>query len=215
MVMLRERSAPAVTATNPSPPSPTGTWVIDPSHSGVSLAWREHRLWTITGRLHCFGVIHLDALPPVEVIQFEQPSGLPVLTIALDPASVEPHHTDLNAMLGGPDVVGVRRPRWWTLHSQSLEVLPAGAWRVMATLTANGTRGLVELHLEVDRGPSDPDGLVLRGRGVLDRRGGTAGPVSALTPQIRLDLALRARRVEDPHPHREERGSRCTTSMPG
>ena len=152
----------------------------------------------MTGRLHFVGVIHLDALPPVGVVQFEQRSGLPVLTIALDPASVETNDTDLDAMLGGPDVVDVRRPRWWTLHSESLEVLPSGAWRVMATLTANGTPRLVELHLEVDRGPSEPDWLVLRGRGVLDRRGsGMARPASAITPRIQLNLAVRARRVED------------------
>jgi polyisoprenoid-binding protein YceI len=151
----------------------------------------------MTGRLHFFGVIHLDALPPVGVVQFDQRSGLPVLTIALDPASVETNDTNLNAMLGGPDVVDVRRPRWWTLHSESLEVLPSGAWRVMATLTAKGTPRLVELHLEVDRGPGELDWLVLRGRGVLDRRGfGVTGAVSTLTPQIRLDLAVRARQVE-------------------
>jgi polyisoprenoid-binding protein YceI len=157
----------------------------------------------MTGRLHLVGVVHLDALPPAGVIQFDQPSGLPVLTIALDPAGIEPHHSDLNAMLGGPDVVDAQRPRWWTLHSQSLEILPTGAWRVMATLTANGTPALVELHLEVDPGPSEPDWLVLRGRGVLDRRGfGIARPVSTLAPQIRLELAVRARRVEGPHRQR-------------
>ena len=183
MTMLHERSEPAVTASDRVPSSPIGTWTVDPSHSSVSLAWRKHRLWTITGRRPCFGVIHLDELPPVSVIQFEQPSGLPVLTLAVDPAGVEPHDTDLNAMLGGPDLVDVRRHRWWTLHSQRLEVLPTGAWRVMATLIANGTSGLVELHLEVDSEASSPNGLVLRGRGVLDRRGfGIARPVS-LAPQ--------------------------------
>ena len=84
------------------------------------------------GRLHCFGVIHLDELPPVGVRQFEQPSGLPVLTIALDPASVETQAAD-----------DVLRHRWWTLRSESLEILPTGAWRVMATLTADGSSGLL------------------------------------------------------------------------
>jgi polyisoprenoid-binding protein YceI len=198
MTMLHERSEPAVTAPDQVPSSPTGTWTVDPSHSSVSLAWRKHRLWTITGRRHCFGVIHLDALPPVGVIQFEQPSGLPVLTLGLDPADVEPHDLDLDTMLGSPESVDIRQHRWWTLHSQSLEVLPTGGWRVMATLTANGTPGLVELHLEVDSEASSTNGLVLRGRGVLDRRGfGIAGPVSTLAPQIRIDLAVRARRVKD------------------
>jgi polyisoprenoid-binding protein YceI len=217
MTMLRERSEPGVTATDPSPPTPTGTWVIDPAGSSVSFAWRKLRLRTVTGRLHCFGVIHLDELPPVGVIQFEQSPGLPVLTMALDPASVEPRDADLDAMLGGPDVVDVGRHRWWTLRSESLEILPSGTWRVMATLSANGTPGLVELHFEVDRGPSDPDRLVLRGRGVLDRRGfGIARAASTFTPQIRIDLAVHARRVEDPHPHPHERGgSTCTTSTLG
>ena len=206
MTMLRERSEPAVTATDPFLQSPTGTWTIDPSDSSVSLAWHKHRLWAITGRLHCFGVIHLDALPPVGVIQFEQPSGLPVLTIALNPASVEPHESDLETMPGGPDAVDVRRHRWWTLHSQSLEVLPTGAWRVMATLTASARTSLIELHLELDPKASSPDWLVLRGRGVPDRRGfDTAKPASTFMPRIRVDLAVRARRVEDQHPRREER----------
>lgn len=187
MTMLGERSAPALTPPDHVPPGPVGTWTVDPSHSSVSLTWRKHRLWTTTGRLHLVGVIHLDALPPVGVIRFDQPSGLPVLTIALDPASIEPHHSD----------------RWWTLHSQSLEILPTGAWRVMATLTANGTPALVELHLEVDPGPGEPDWLVLRGQGVLDRGADLARPVSTIRSQIRLALAVRARRAAGPH--REER----------
>ena len=173
MTMHGDRSAPAVTPTNPSPPTPTGIWTI------VSLAWRKHRLWNITGRLHCFGVIHLDELPPVGVVQFEPASELPVLTLALDPASVQPHHSDLNAILGGPD----------------------------------GTPGLVELHLEVDLEASSPNRLVLQGRGVLDPRGfAIARPMSTPTPHLRLELAVRARRVEDPH---RKRRTICTTSMPG
>jgi polyisoprenoid-binding protein YceI len=192
MTMLRDHSKSAVTTIDPSPPIPTGTWTIDPSDSSVSVAWREHRRWTITSRLHCFGVVRLDRLPPVGVIQFEQPSGLPVLTIALDPASVQMDDTDLNAILGGPAVVDVRRHRWWTLRSESLEILPTGTWRVMATLTATGSPRLVELHLEVDHEANEPDWLVLRGQGVLERRAfGSARPVSTLTPRIQLDLTVR------------------------
>ena len=40
----------------------------------------------------------------------------------------------------------------------------------MATLTAHGTHGLVELCLEVDSEQSRPGWLVLRGLGLLDRR---------------------------------------------
>jgi polyisoprenoid-binding protein YceI len=155
------------------------------------------RLWTSTGRLHGSGVIHLDELPPVGVIRFRQPSHLPVLSIALDPASLETGDADLNAMLGGPGVGAVRRHGWWTLHSQSLEILPGGAWRVMAALTAHSTPGLVELRLEVDPEQSRRDWLVLRGRGVLDRRAFAIGKrVSSFDPTIRLDLAVHARRVE-------------------
>jgi polyisoprenoid-binding protein YceI len=206
MTLLRERSKPADTTTSRALFAPIGSWTIDPSHSSVSLTWSRLRLATITGRLHCLGIIHLDDLPPVGVIQFEQPSGLPVLTIALNPASVEPHESDLETMLGGPDAVDVRRHRWWTLHSQSLEVLPTGAWRVMATLTASARTSLIELHLELDPKASSPDWLVMRGRGVQDRRGfDTAKPASTFMPRIRVDLAVRARRVEDQHPRREER----------
>jgi polyisoprenoid-binding protein YceI len=207
-----------VTATDRTHPPPIGTWTIDPGQSSISFAWRKLRFWTSTGRLHCLGIIHLDDLPPVGVIQFEQPSGLPVLTIALDPASVETRDADLDAILRGPDVLDIRRHRWWTLRSESLEILPTGGWRVMAILTANSTPGLVELILEVDPGASERESLVLRGTGVLDRRTlGIAGPASSFDPQIRLDLVLRARRAitgTSTQRHEQEK-VRCTTSMPG
>jgi hypothetical protein len=117
--------------------------------------------------------------------------------MTLDPACRETGTADLNAMLSGPDVGAVRRHRWWTLHSQSLEILPSGAWRVMATLTAYGTHGLVELCLEVDPEQSRFGWLVLRGPGVLDRRALATGKRAAsLDPTIRLELAIHARRVK-------------------
>jgi hypothetical protein len=71
----------------------------------------------------------------------------PLLAIALDPAGVEFGAARLDATGGGRDGLG---DRWWTLPSQSLEILPTGTWRVMATLTTRGSARLVELHLEVD-----------------------------------------------------------------
>jgi GrpB-like predicted nucleotidyltransferase (UPF0157 family) len=160
------------------------------------LAWRKLRLWTVTGRLPCLGVVHLDHLPPVGVIRFKQPSGLPVLSMALAPANVETHDAHLFAMPPIPTAVDALRDRWWTLRSDSLEILPTGTWRIMARLTANGTASPVELFLEVDPAASSPDWLVLRGHGHLDRRAfGISGPVATFSPQIRLDLAVRARRV--------------------
>jgi polyisoprenoid-binding protein YceI len=193
---MSERTAtsePALTAIDRPRRLPTGTWTIDPADSSVTFAWRKFRLWTITGRLPCLGVIHLDDLPPVGVIRFQQPSGLPVLTMVLDPASLETQHARLDTMLRGPGAVDVLRHRWWTLRSESLEVLPGGTWRVMATLTANGTQGLVELRLEVDPEASGHDWLALSGRGVLDRRAfGMGKRASILGPTIQLDLTVRA-----------------------
>jgi polyisoprenoid-binding protein YceI len=154
------------------------------------------RLWTSTGRLHGMGVIQLDGLPPVGVIRFQQPSGLPVLTMMLDPASVDTGDADLDAVLRGPDYFDAVRHRWWTLRSQSLEVLPTGTWRVMATLTARGTTALVELRFAVIPEASGPDTLVLRGRGVLERRAfGIGKQPWSFGPQIQLDLAVRANRA--------------------
>jgi polyisoprenoid-binding protein YceI len=205
-----------VTATNPALLPPFGTWTIDPGHSSVSLAWRSFRHWTITWRLHCLGVVHLDDLPPIGSIQFQQPSGLPVLTVALDPASVETHDADLDARLRSSEVFDVLRHRWWTLRSESLELLPNGTWRVMTALTAKGTSGPVELRLEVDPAASSADWLVLRGHGLLDRRAfGIGAPVWTFSSQIRLDVAVRARREGGPISAPRGRGSTCTTSMPG
>jgi polyisoprenoid-binding protein YceI len=207
MTLRSDLREPADPATNRSHPPPIGTWTIDPADSSVTLAWRKLRFWTITGRRPCLGVIHLDELPPVGVIRFQQPSGLPVLTMALDPASLETQDADLDAMLCGPEAVDVLRHRWWTLRSESLEILPGGTWRVMATLTANGTQGLVELRLEVDPEASGLDWLVLRGHGVLDRRAFRMGKrASILGPTIQLDLTVRARQVETQRHRRPARG---------
>jgi hypothetical protein len=197
MTTRPDRSEPGVTSTDRSPPDPRGTWTIDPATSIVSFAWRALRLWTVTGRRQCLGVIHLDELPPVGVIRFRQPSGLPVLTMASDPASLETGDAD-------------RRQRWWTLHSHSLEILPSGDWRVMATLTTHRTPGLVELRLEADPKASGRDRLVLRGAGVLDRQAFTTGKRAlSLDPTIRLELTVHARRVET-------QGSRpCAASATG
>jgi polyisoprenoid-binding protein YceI len=210
-------SEPASIAIDRPHRPPTGTWTIDPADSSVTLAWRKLRLWSLTGQLHCLGVIHLDDLPPVGVIRFQQPSGLPVLTMALDPAGLETQDARLTTILRGPDAVDVLWPRWWTLRSESLEVLPGGTWRVMATLTANGTQGLVELRFEIDPGATGRDWLVLRGRGVLDRRAfGTRRRPSMFGPTTQLDLTLRARPVDTSTTQsQEEEKVTCTTSMPG
>jgi hypothetical protein len=131
MNTLCDRSEPAVAAINQPHPSLTGTWTIDPADSSVSFTWRNLRLWTMTARLHCLGVVRLDAPPPVGVVQFHQPSGLPVLTMALDPASMDTGDADLDARMRSHDVFNVLRHRWWTLRSESLEVLPSalgGSW---------------------------------------------------------------------------------------
>jgi hypothetical protein len=181
MTTRLEHREPEATTTDRSPSDLRGTWTIDPADSIICLTWRRLRLWTITGRRRCLGVIHLDELPPVGDIRFQQPSDLPVLTMAWDPASLEPGAAD--------------RQRWWTLHSQSLEILPGGAWRIMATLTTHQPLGLVELRLEVDPEDSRRDGLVLRGRGALDRRTfPTSKPAWSFDPTIRLELAVHARR---------------------
>ena len=200
--------------TDRSHPISIGTWTIDPTDSSVSLAWRKLRLWTVTGRLQCLGVVHLDDLPPVGVIRFEQPSGLPVLTLAVDPASLETHGTDLDAVLCGPEGSNALEHRWWTLGSESLEVLPGGTLRVMATFTARGTTALIELRLEIDPGASDRDWLVLRGRGVLDRRAlGMGKRAWIFDPKIQLDLTLHARRASThTNPERPE-GDRHTDNQ--
>ena len=81
MTTRLERSEPGAT-TDRSPSDPYGTWTIDPATSTVCFAWRALGLWTVTGRRQCLGAIHLDDLPPAGVIRFEQPSNLPVLTMA-------------------------------------------------------------------------------------------------------------------------------------
>jgi hypothetical protein len=69
------------------------------------------------------------------------------------------------------------------------------AWRRLAGHghpPTHQTLGLVELRLAVDPEHSRRDRLVLRGRGVLDRRTfPTSKPAWSFDPTIRLDLAAR------------------------
>ena len=66
----------------------------------------------------------------------------------------------------------------------------------MATLTARGTAGLVEPRFEVDP-KSSRDLLVLRGRGVLDRRAfGIGKRAWIFGPRIQLELAVHATRMK-------------------
>jgi polyisoprenoid-binding protein YceI len=211
-------STPVDSATDRSPPGPAGTWTIDHTRSSVALTWRRLGLGTVTGRLHGLGIVHVDDLPPAGVIRFQQPSGLPVLTMALDPASVDTGDARLDTRLCGPDAFDVTRHRWWTLRSESLEVMATGTWRVMATLTARGTSGLVELGFEVEA--SDPDWLTLRGRGVLHRPAlGIGKPPWVSNPQVRIALELQARRVAtpartEPEPQRGRVKNSATSSGP-
>jgi polyisoprenoid-binding protein YceI len=173
----------------------SGTWTIDPANSVISLEWREP-VRTITGRLRGLGVIHVDELPLEGSTRFQQPSGLPVLTMTLDPASVETQDPGLNAMLRGADYFDAKRHPLWTLRSESLEISPDGTWHVVATLTIRGFSSAIGLHFDVDYEASSVDGLVMRGQGVLDRQ--TAG-IGKHTPMlgadIHLNLAILARRA--------------------
>ena len=114
--------------------------------------------------------------------------------MALDPAGVELRAAHLDAIGGGRDGFACR---WWTLRSHSLEILPTGTWRVMATLTTPGSAHLVELHLEVDPTASGCDRLVLQGQGVVDRGVvGSGKRAWGFRPKLRLELAVHATRVD-------------------
>ena len=191
MTLLHERSQPGVTTTGQAHPPPTGTWTIDPADSSVWFARRRLRLWTITGRLHSVGVIHLDELPPVGVIRFQQPSGLPVLTIALDPASIQTQQR----LLADSDVGAVSSSGGGRCAARAWRSCPAASGESWPPSPPTAPQGLVELHLEIEPVPSDPDWLVLRGGGVLDRAAFAGKRASNLGPQIRLELAVRARKL--------------------
>ena len=88
---------------------------------------------------------------------------------------------------------------------------------MMATLTARGTEGLIELRFEIDPRASGRDWLVLRGRGALGPRAfGMGKRASILYPKLQLALTVRARRAgTHTSPERPERERTRTTSMPG
>ena len=83
----------------------------------------------------------------------------------------------------------------WTIDPADSTV--SFAWRIMVTLTTHQTLGLVELRLAVDPEHSRRDWLVLRGRGVLERRAlPTSRPAWSFDQMTRLELAVHAKRME-------------------
>jgi hypothetical protein len=76
-------------------------------------------------------VIHLDELPPVGVICFQQPSGLPSYD-GVGPASVKTQDAAPDAMLGDLDVVEVMGPSGGRSAAKawsSCPPEPGGSWR--------------------------------------------------------------------------------------
>lgn len=196
-----------------SDPLPPGTWTIDPADSSVSFTWRTLRLWTRTGRLRGLGLIHLDELPPVGAIRFQQPSGLPVLTMALEPASVKTQAADLDATGAGPDDL---RP---TVVDAAQRKPGGPAHRHLAghgdPHQRPGQLRPGRAAPEVDQPASRRQLLVLTGKGTLDRQAvGVGRRAPIVGPRIQLDLAMHATRMGTASPLRNKRQT-ATTSMPG
>jgi hypothetical protein len=204
-----------VTAPDRSHPSPLGTWTIDPADSTVSVAWPKLRRWTMTGRLHGMGVIQLDGLTRWGR---SLPAAIGPAGPDDDAGSSQPpdrrrrpgRHPPRPRLLGccAAPVVDAAQP--------SLEVLPTGTWRVMATLTAPATTALVELPLRSSRGRAAPTRWCCEDRECsIDVPSASTGRPGASTPDparlaVRANRAALRTRIE-----RQEGEAACTTSMLG
>jgi hypothetical protein len=153
-----------------SPSDPYGTWTIDPATSTVCFAWRALGLWTVTGRRQCLGVIHLDELPPAGVIRFDQPSDLPVLTMATLTTHRTPRLVELR-LEAGPRASGRDR-----LVLRGRSVLDRRAFAAGHRSSLDPTIRL-ELAIHAGRVPIHPTTKRNEGE-AIDGRGGAAARIT-------------------------------------
>ena len=92
-------------------------------------------------------------------------------------------------------VVDVMGPRWWTLHSQSLEILPTGTWRSWRPSPPEARQAWSSCASRSTRSPAATCWCCEDG--VLDRRALAIGKRAwILGPGIQLELAVYATQVE-------------------
>lgn len=140
---------------------PTGTYNIDPKHSGVGFEVRHMGIATVRGAFRRFQGT-LDAT-----------SDAPVLQGAVEVASVDTGEEQRDAHLASPEFFDAEQHPEITFHTTAIEPTNEGSIRLQGEITIKGTTKPIELVGQVAEGGTDPWGNERVGfevEGKIDRR---------------------------------------------
>jgi polyisoprenoid-binding protein YceI len=140
---------------------PAGTYNVDPAHSNVGFEVRHMGIATVRGTFHTFEG-SLDAT-----------GDAPVLTGAVDVASIDTNDQQRDAHLTAPDFFDAEQHPQITFHSTATEQTDDGQIRLTGEISIKGITRPIELTGAVAEGGQDPWGNERVGfevQGVIDRR---------------------------------------------
>jgi polyisoprenoid-binding protein YceI len=151
-----------MSATTISPQQvPTGTYTIDPSHSGVGFEVRHMGIATVRGAFRRFQG-SIDA------------SGeTPVLSGTVEVASIDTGEEQRDAHLTAPDFFDVEQHPQIAFHTDSIDTTDDGKIRLNGEITIKGVTQPLELTGVAADGGTDPwgnDRVGFEVEGVIDRR---------------------------------------------
>jgi polyisoprenoid-binding protein YceI len=151
-----------MSATTLSPDQvPTGTYDVDPRHSGVGFEVRHMGIATVRGAFRRFQGT-LDAT-----------AEAPVLRGTVEVASIDTGDEDRDAHLKSPEFFDVDRHPEISFNSTAVEPAEDGQIRLVGEITIKGTTRPIELIGSAGEGGADPWGNERVGfevEGVIDRR---------------------------------------------
>lgn len=127
---------------------PTGTWVVDPTHSNVEFQVKHMGIATVRGKFNSFeGTVEVPA-----DISAAQVAG------SIDVASVDTNEGQRDEHLRSGDFFDAENHPKLTFRSTRIEAVDEETFRVTGDLTLHGVTGEVTLHAVVQGTDTDPWG---------------------------------------------------------
>ncbi|RST09357.1 polyisoprenoid-binding protein [Streptomyces sp. WAC05374] len=142
-------TAPAATAVDPALAALTGTYTIDPSHSGIGFAARHAMVTNVRGAFTEYeGTLDLDGADP----------AASSASIDVTIASIDTGSTDRDTHLRSADFFDAEQFPLMTFRSTSAEALGGTDYRITGDLTIKGVTKPITIDLEFNGAAKDPFG---------------------------------------------------------
>ncbi len=136
---------------------PTGTWKVDPAHSGIEFGIKHLLITTVKGSFDEFeGVIEVPE------------DGLPRAAATIKTESIDTNEPQRDEHLRSPDFFDASYYPAITFESKRIEPSADGAFRILGELTIKGQSRELELEADLQGTARDPwgndrVGVVVRG----------------------------------------------------